>query len=114
MIRINCQHNDRGAWCKHKKIKRSLFGIGARCCIEFSYPKEKCKYHKPFVRPAPPFPQQPKPPLLRVRAEDGGCGTCLDCGSSLKYEKIFSLKKVCINPECSYGKGNHGNIIQNG
>lgn len=35
-IKINCKYNDQGAWCTNKNIKRSLFGIGARCCTEFN------------------------------------------------------------------------------
>ena len=34
--KVNCKYNDKGAWCTNKKIKRSLLGIGARCCIEFN------------------------------------------------------------------------------
>jgi hypothetical protein len=29
-IKINCKYNDNGAWCTNKKIKRPLFGLGAR------------------------------------------------------------------------------------
>jgi hypothetical protein len=37
MIRkVNCKCNDNGAWCTNKNVKRSLFGIGARCCSEFN------------------------------------------------------------------------------
>jgi len=34
--RINCKHNDNGAWCTNINVKRSLFGIGARCCSEYN------------------------------------------------------------------------------
>ena len=34
--KINCKYNDQGAWCTNKNVKRSLFGIGARCCTEFN------------------------------------------------------------------------------
>jgi hypothetical protein len=49
--KINCVFNDCGAWCKNKYIKRSLFGIGARCCIE--YPPlngKKCDLKKEYSR----------------------------------------------------------------
>ena len=32
IIKVNCIHNDQGAWCKHKEVKRSLWGLGARIC----------------------------------------------------------------------------------
>lgn len=33
-LKINCKHNDNGAWCTNKNVKRSLFGLGARVCCE--------------------------------------------------------------------------------
>jgi len=33
LVKINCTYNDNGAWCKNKKVKRSMWGLGARCCI---------------------------------------------------------------------------------
>ena len=36
IIKVNCKYNDKGAWCTNKNIKRSLFGIGARCCSEYN------------------------------------------------------------------------------
>ena len=35
VVKINCTHNDQGAWCTDKRVKRSLWGFGARCCIEY-------------------------------------------------------------------------------
>lgn len=32
--KINCEYNDKSAWCTNKNIKRSLFGLGARICLE--------------------------------------------------------------------------------
>ena len=54
MIRINCIHNDRGAWCINKDVKRSLCGIGARLCVEFPSMKEICEYRKSHWSPGPP------------------------------------------------------------
>lgn len=34
VIKVNCKYNDQGAWCTNKNVKRSLFGLGARCCSE--------------------------------------------------------------------------------
>ena len=52
-ININCISNDRGAWCKNKNIRRSLCGIGARCCLEFPYisDNKKCLFKKEFKNP---------------------------------------------------------------
>ena len=50
-LNINCIHNNDGAWCNNKKVKRSLFGIGARCCSEYSpYPKD-CPYKEEYPLP---------------------------------------------------------------
>lgn len=36
MKNANCIFNDRGAWCKNEKVKRRLFGLGARVCAVFN------------------------------------------------------------------------------
>jgi len=46
---INCKYNDQGAWCTNKQIKRSLFGLGARCCCE--YDDKKCEYKVEYKKP---------------------------------------------------------------
>ena len=53
-IKINCVHNDQGAWCTNKKVKRSLFGIGARVCCEYN--GKKCELKEKTTRKAPPPP----------------------------------------------------------
>lgn len=61
-ININCIHNDRGAWCKHKDVKRSFFGIGARCCSIYPCEHDKCelqkKHARPTIMPPPPPPKK--------------------------------------------------------
>lgn len=50
-VNINCIYNDRGAWCKNKKVKRCLFGIGARECIEYPCKAEgDCRYRKGYLK----------------------------------------------------------------
>ena len=46
-IKINCKYNDDAAWCKHKEIKRSLWGFGARLCVLYP-PKNisECEYQE--------------------------------------------------------------------
>ena len=61
MIRINCVYNDQGAWCKNKNVKRSLFGVGARCCK--LYPdrfNSMCEFQMKYSRPSiiPPCPKR--------------------------------------------------------
>jgi hypothetical protein len=59
-IRINCVYNDRGAWCKNKKIKRKL-GFLARVCLEFPGEKGGCPYITPHERPdLVPTPRPPR------------------------------------------------------
>ncbi len=43
-IKINCIYADSDGWCSNKKIKRSLYGLGARVCIENPY--GVCEYKK--------------------------------------------------------------------
>jgi len=50
-VRINCVYNDQGAWCTNKLIKRSLCGLGARCCIEFDERSAVCKYKVIYPKP---------------------------------------------------------------
>ena len=49
-LKINCEFNDKGAWCINKKVKRSLFGLGARVCCEYSDTPKDCKYKKQFKK----------------------------------------------------------------
>ncbi len=79
MININCIYTDRGAWCKNKNIKRSVFGLGARCCIEYptiDHSVGACSYKeehpKPKLSPCPPKGSKvlplkpwPKPPIYK-------------------------------------------------
>lgn len=66
MINIDCKDNDQGAWCKNKKIKRSLFGLGARLCVLYPGLNGKvCEYQIKQPRPLPPAP--PPPPRPRKK-----------------------------------------------
>lgn len=67
-IKINCTYNVESAWCNNKNIKRSLFGIGTRCCKEFN--GEVCTFKCEHKRPPPP-PVVPKPPQPRLIIENG-------------------------------------------
>ena len=63
MKSVNCRWNDQGAWCRNKKVKRSMFGIGARCCIEYNGNKA-CKFKELFPKPKdPPSPLRIKKTL---------------------------------------------------
>jgi len=53
---------------------------------------------KEAVKPPPP----PPPPLNRLLREDGGCGTCMKCGSSMYRTIPFFGVKKCIHPECGF------------
>ena len=57
---VNCQWNDKGYWCTNKKIRRSLWGIGARECQEYNTFCHKCPECKPWPRPVIPPPAPPK------------------------------------------------------
>ncbi len=68
MVKINCKYNDGQAWCKCSKVKRKLWGIGARMCVEFEntgFRSVKCKFKEEF-----PKPVAPPPPPQRIRDID--------------------------------------------
>jgi len=65
-INVNCIYNDDRAWCKNKNVKRSLFGFGARCCIDYPYSKG-CKFKEPYPRPEGPPP--PPPPKRKIKED---------------------------------------------
>ena len=56
IIKINCKYNDSGAWCTNKDVKRSLFGIGARCCSEHNDKKCELKEVRTLKAKPPPRP----------------------------------------------------------
>jgi hypothetical protein len=61
---INCKFNDRGTWCKCRRVKRSLWGIGARLCVEFdSQASGTCIYREAYHKPS--YPAAPPPPPSR-------------------------------------------------
>ena len=57
--KVNCIHNSEDVHCDNKAIKRSLFGIGPRCCVEYGNKRcnLKVKHIKPIPRPAPTLRQ---------------------------------------------------------
>ena len=63
MKSINCKHNEDGAWCKCRNVSRSLFGLGARCCLV--YDGKHCEWReevpKPNAPPPAPTIEEPKP-----------------------------------------------------
>ena len=65
--KINCKFNNNGAWCTNKNIKRSLLGIGARCCSEYPYINKKCEF-KEFRTKKRAYP--PAPIKERLEVED--------------------------------------------
>ena len=52
--RINCRQFEPGGFCKDPRVKRSLFGFGARLC-ETPCPHQD-KNPRPAAPPAPPLP----------------------------------------------------------
>ena len=48
-VNVNCRQNDSKAWCKDKRVPRSLFGLGARvCCMHNGTP---CPFQDPYNKP---------------------------------------------------------------
>jgi len=79
---LNCKYNDKGAWCTHDSIPRSMFGLGARQCIEFNG-CDKCEFKVKYNRPNTP-PPPPKPPCRKVT---GYWGVLLNKDELDQYEK---------------------------
>jgi hypothetical protein len=57
---INCIYNDSHVWCTNKNIKRSLFGFGARLCLETNGSCDSCEHKKKHKRPKKSPPKPPK------------------------------------------------------
>ncbi len=52
MKNICCIYADNpGGYCKNIKVKRSLFGFGARCCVKYFNDNAKCSYYEQIPRP---------------------------------------------------------------
>lgn len=49
-INVNCVSNRDGAWCNDKRVKRSLWGMGARCCIEYNGKHGECPYRVSYPK----------------------------------------------------------------
>ena len=57
--KVNCIHNNQGAWCTCTEVKRSLWGLGVRCCV--MYPPlngAACANQRETKRPAMAPPPQ--------------------------------------------------------
>jgi hypothetical protein len=70
VVNINCIYIDRIAWCKNKNVKRSLWGIGARYCMD--YPsnflnKNGCEFRVEHKRSSGITP--PPPPKRKIRED---------------------------------------------
>ena len=57
IVNINCIYSDQGAWCKNRNIRRSIWGIGARCCVEYPYTVKPCELKVKYIRPIVSFPK---------------------------------------------------------
>lgn len=57
-----CLYSNNVAWCKNKNVKRSLFGIGVRCCKIYPYMNKcNCEY----------FEMTPKPKMTPPKCGSG-------------------------------------------
>ena len=61
-ININCIYIEYVTGCKNENIKRSLFGFGARLCVNYPY-RNSCKYQKKFEKIDPKYLPGPPPPI---------------------------------------------------
>jgi len=59
-IEVNCIYNDEGCWCKNRAIKRSLWGLGARMCIDAGRLRATCEIREEYPKPASPPPPPPR------------------------------------------------------
>jgi len=92
--KINCKHNDRGAWCTCTKVKKSIFGLGARLCTEYYESDNTCefqvKHPRPKAPPPPPLPFNIQTPLVPRMKEVKVCSKmCDDCPFSKKSIRGF-------------------------
>lgn len=67
-VNVNCKKNVDGPWCKDERVKRSLFGFGARCCPVFN--GGRCAYQEEYPVPSPPKGQSGiKDKVINVKVE---------------------------------------------
>lgn len=64
MKNVNCIWNA-GKLCKNEKTKRSLFGFGARKCIEYTTCK-RCELKQPYLKPKKPLPAPPVSEIVTI------------------------------------------------
>jgi len=57
-LKINCKYSKDVAYCTNNKIKKSLFGMGARCCVEYHDKVCSIKEVKTIKGSPPPSPQK--------------------------------------------------------
>jgi len=50
-LKIDCIYAIFGGYCRNKHIRRSLFGIGARCCVKYFNTDCNCQYQIKCSRP---------------------------------------------------------------
>lgn len=100
-IKINCTDNVEGAWCKNKNTPRSLFGLGARCCVE--YPEQVsccCAFKTERQRPTM------NPHKLKLNGDSSAKQSSL-CDKDIqspriteqdaRYKKLLSLAKYYLH-----------------
>ncbi len=68
-IKVNCVYNEQGCRCKNIHIKKSLWGLGTRCCPVFY--AESCYLQKEIPKPklTPPPPQSKKNISIHITIE---------------------------------------------
>ena len=87
MLRINCQHNANGYWCKNKNISRSFLGIGPRCCLIAE--GKCCSLQNKYPMPPAPSASKPVGSLSIVGFPVAGIPTARNCAT------CTFLKKEC-------------------
>lgn len=55
IFKVNCKYNKQGAWCTHKQVKKSFFGIGKRYCIEYLNKDKSCQFKEKLKKGPPPY-----------------------------------------------------------
>lgn len=53
-INVCCNYFISGGYCNNSNIKKSLFGLGAKCCIKYPILSTKCKYYDEIDIGPPP------------------------------------------------------------
>lgn len=103
MIKVYCTKWSKNGRCSDVRIKRSLFGIGARLCVLDNVNSifgGSCEYREDVPKPKAP-PPPPKPPAKRIIRDNVRVHACCAEGTAVDaLEKANKALEIAANMYC--------------